>query len=401
MMYLETAYTYRLWSVDRRPAGSPDYACSMVLLGSGRCKEASLHAVCLLLGAAIPTALLFFLASDRLGEGLSSVAASTWWGNTTTRTQLLAPPRSPPVEVGDALVANDGNHESELFAGLAELLPSVATDDKTVIITSVNEAFARPDSLLGLFRESFRGGEGIEHLLAHVLVVAVDAMAFAHCKAVHPHCYLLEVRSMNLSSENSFLSEAYVELVWTKLSLQQRVLELGYSFLFTDVDIVWFRNPFRHISVFADMTTSSDIFHGDAASLDNWPNTGFYHVKARNRTVEMLRRWLAARARFPPNHEQAVFNRIKHELAADLGVRIRFLDTARFAGFCRIFHCDMGAACTMHANCCFGLRNKLQDLRDVLDQWRNYTGLTPHEKTSRKFIWKDPAKCGTPDKRGA
>ena len=80
-------------------------------------------------------------------------------------------------------------------------------------------------------------------------------------------------------------------------------------------------------------------------------------------------------------------------------MRIQFLDTARFAGFCRIFHSDMGAACTMHANCCFGLANKLHDLREVLDQWRNYTGLTPQEKKSRKFIWKDPAQCETPDKK--
>jgi hypothetical protein len=116
---------------------------------------------------------------------------------------------------------------------LAELLPKVATDDGTVIITSVNEAFARPGSLLDVFRESFRAGEGIEHLLDHVLVVAVDDAGFAHCKAVHPHCYLLEVRSMDLSSDSKFMSEAYVELVWTKLSLQQRVLELGYNFLFT------------------------------------------------------------------------------------------------------------------------------------------------------------------------
>ena len=114
------------------------------------------------------------------------------------------------------------------------MLPKVATDDRTVIITSVNEAFARPNSLLGLFRERFRAGEGTKHLLDHVLVVAVDTVAFVHCKAVHPHCYLLEVKSStNLSSENSFLSEAYVELVWAKLSLQQRVLELGYNFLFT------------------------------------------------------------------------------------------------------------------------------------------------------------------------
>jgi hypothetical protein len=166
-----------------------------------------------------------------------------------------------------------------------------------------------------------------------------------------------------------------------------------------DVDIVWFRNPFRHISVFADMTTSSDVFSGDVDSLDNWPNTGFFYVKATNRTVEMLRRWRAARARFPPNHEQAIFNEIKHELAHDLGARVQFLDSARFGSFCRIFHIDMAAACTMHANCCVGLGNKLHDLRDVLDQWKNYSGLMPQEKKRQKFTWKDPAKCGTPDKR--
>ncbi|PUZ53261.1 hypothetical protein GQ55_5G038900 [Panicum hallii var. hallii] len=364
-------------------------------------KEACQHVVSFLIGAALPTALLVLLASDRLGEGLSTISSS--WGRTPTQLPALA--GSPPSQVGNSTPAAGGaaptathGQESE-FAGLAELLPKVATDEGTVIITSVNEAFARPNSLLDLFRESFRAGEGIEHLLDHVLVVAVDDMAFAHCTAVHPHCYLLEVKSMNLSSANAFMSEAYVELVWTKLSLQQRVLELGYSFLFTDVDIVWLRNPFWHISVFADMTTSSDVFLGDASSLDNWPNTGFYHVRATDRAVEMLRRWRAARARFPPNHEQAIFNEIKRELAGELGVRIRFLDTARFGGFCQIFHSDMGAACTMHANCCFGLSNKLHDLREVLGQWRNYTGLTPEEKKTRKFTWKDPTKCGTPDKK--
>jgi len=74
---------------------------------------------------------------------------------------------------------------------------------------------------------------GIEHLLNHTLIVAVDAGGFDRCRAVHPHCYLLEVRSANVSAANRFLSKGYLELVWTKLSLQQRVLELGYNYLFT------------------------------------------------------------------------------------------------------------------------------------------------------------------------
>ncbi|TVU36025.1 hypothetical protein EJB05_17935, partial [Eragrostis curvula] len=130
------------------------------------------------------------------------------------------------------------------FAELAELLPKVATDDRTVIITSVNEAFARPNSLLGVFRESFRAGEGIEHLLNHVLVDAVDAKAFLHCKAVHLHCYLLEVRSMNLRLANNYMRKKglSVELVWTKLALQERVLELGSG------PALYFRGPWANLA---------------------------------------------------------------------------------------------------------------------------------------------------------
>jgi hypothetical protein len=52
----------------------------MVGLGFPRSKEAARsHAVSFLLGAALPTALLFFLASDRLGDGLSTISHS--WGN--------------------------------------------------------------------------------------------------------------------------------------------------------------------------------------------------------------------------------------------------------------------------------------------------------------------------------
>ena len=50
---------------------------------------------------------------------------------------------------------------------------------------------------------------------------------------MHPHCYLLEVRSPTSAPPLRFLSEGYLEIVWTKLSLQQRVLELGYNYLFT------------------------------------------------------------------------------------------------------------------------------------------------------------------------
>jgi hypothetical protein len=130
---------------------------------------------------------------------------------------------------------HDSCMQHAMFKGLAELLPRVAMDDRTVIITSVNEAWARPGSLLDLYLDSFRNGQDTAHLLGHLLVVALDARGFRRCQAVHPHCYLLlnVTSSVDMSSAKPFMSTDYLELVWTKLVFQQRVLELGYNFLFT------------------------------------------------------------------------------------------------------------------------------------------------------------------------
>ncbi|KAG8054172.1 hypothetical protein GUJ93_ZPchr0001g29410 [Zizania palustris] len=336
-----------------------------------------------LVGAALPTLLLFVLASDRVGEQLAIISR---WGNGTLQAG------SANTSAGHA--AAPAQEQQEKFPGLATLLPKVAMEDKTVIITSVSEAWARPGSLLDLFRETFKNGEGIAHLLDHVLVVAVDPAGFDRCKAVHPHCFLLEVKSANISSANRFMSKGYLELVWAKLSFQQRVLELGYNFLFTDADIMWFRDPFRHIELYADMAVSCDRFSGDADDvIRNAPNTGFYYVKSTNRTVEMLRYWQAARSRFPPeNHDQSIFNNIKSELARKLQVKIVFLETALFGGFCE-YHDDVSRVCTMHANCCVGLENKVHDLRNMIADWKNYTKLTSPEKKSANFRWTFPAKC--------
>ncbi|KAG8078897.1 hypothetical protein GUJ93_ZPchr0007g6353 [Zizania palustris] len=339
-----------------------------------------------LAGAALPTLLLFVLASDRVGEQLVSISS---WGNGAL--QALQAAGSANASAGHAAAL--AQEQQEKFPGLAKLLPDVATDDRTVIITSVNEAWARPGSLLDLFRESFKNGDGIAHLLDHVLVVSVDPAGFDRCKAVHPHCYLLEVTSANLSSANRFMSKGYLELVWAKLSLQQRVLELGYNFLFTDADIMWFRDPFRHIKLYADMAVSCDRFSGNADDvIRNAPNTGFYYVKSTNRTVEMLRYWQASRSRFRPDHDQGVFNSIKPELASKLHVKIVFLDTTLFGGFCQ-YRDDVDRVCTMHANCCVGLENKVHDLRNVVADWKNYTRLTPPEKKGARFKWTFPAKC--------
>lgn len=108
-------------------------------------------------------------------------------------------------------------------------------EDRTVIMTSVNEAWAAEGSLLDSFLESFRVGLNISHLVKHIVVVAMDEGALRRCRAVHPHCHLLlpDVHGLDLSGAKSYMTKDYLDLVWSKLRLQHRVLLLGYNLLFT------------------------------------------------------------------------------------------------------------------------------------------------------------------------
>uniref|UniRef100_A0A0D9W1D9 Glycosyltransferase n=1 Tax=Leersia perrieri TaxID=77586 RepID=A0A0D9W1D9_9ORYZ len=315
--------------------------------------------------------------------------------NVTGKTPTIAPvakkskpASSPPTRQSDHHVPSSTHLEEEEeggeFQGLATAVKRVAMDDKTVIITCVNHAFAAPNSLLDLFLESFRIGDGTPELLRHVLIIAMDPTAFSRCQAVHPHCYLYTMPGIDFTSEKFFASKDYLELVWSKLKLQRRILQLGYNFLFTDVDIVWLRNPFKHVTVYADMAISSDVFFGDPDKIDNFPNTGFFYVKPNARTIEMTKSWHDARSNHPGLNEQPVFNIIKKDLMKKLKIKLQYLDTAYIGGFCNHGK-DLSKICTMHANCCIGLASKISDLRGVLDDWKNYTRMPPWAKQNARW----------------
>ena len=148
--------------------------------------------------------------------------------------------------------------------------------------------------------------------------------------------------------------------------------------------MVWFRNPFRHFPVYADMSCSSDDFKPSRAPLDNPLNTGLYYMKSTNRTIQMMKYWRAARERFPGQHDQAVFVNIRHELVSKLQVKIEPLETVYFGGFCE-YHDDPEKVCTIHACCCIGLDIKVHDLKDVAADWKNYTSLTPEQRQKGGF----------------
>nr|CAB3452631.1 unnamed protein product [Digitaria exilis] len=279
---------------------------------------------------------------------------------------------------------------------LADLLRRAATSDKTVLMTAINEAWAAPGSFLDLFLESFRHGEGTSDLPRHLLIVSMDGKAHARCLAVHPFCYRFHhVDGMDFAGEQRYMKGDYLEMMWRRNRFQQHVLELGYSFLFTDVDILWLRPPFQRLpgGDVADVVMSSDFFVGDPASPGNYPNGGLLYVRSSPAAVAFYEHWQVSRARFPGKHEQFVFDRIvKEGVPASVGARVRFLDTAVFGGFCQHGK-DLGRVATMHANCCVGMENKLFDLRNVLEDWKEYRVRLAGGGDVRGFSWRVPGRC--------
>ncbi|KAK3148767.1 hypothetical protein QOZ80_3AG0208380 [Eleusine coracana subsp. coracana] len=360
--------------------------------------------VSFMLGAAMATVCVLFFMSASPGGRLVDISAFTSRNNNNNGTiaqqhegaddQLLSSLADGANDAAMPAPAPAPVEAASPWGDLEEVLQRAATKDKTVIMTQINAAWTKPGSLLDLFFESFRMGEGgVARLLEHLVIVTMDPAAYEGCQAVHRHCYFLRTTTgVDYRSEKMFMSKDYLEMMWGRNRFQQTVLELGYNFLFTDVDVMWFRDPFRHISMAADIAISSDVFIGDPYSLRNFPNGGFLFVRSSPTTIDFYRAWQQGRWRFFGKHEQDVFNLIKHEMVAKLGLTIQFLDTTYISGFCQLSK-DLNKISTLHANCCVGLGAKMHDLRGVLDVWKNYTAGTPDERRYGKFQWKLPGIC--------
>ncbi|CAL5063509.1 unnamed protein product [Urochloa decumbens] len=259
---------------------------------------------------------------------------------------------------------------------LPELLRMAAMDDKTVILTLTNEAFSAPGSLLDLFLHSFRAGVRTAPLLRHLVIVAADAKAYERCRRVHRLCYHLRANgtAADYSAELPFMKRNYLDMMWRRNRFQARVLALGYSFVFTDVDIVWLRNPLLRVPVGADLAMSCDKFYGDNPyDLDKKANGGFVYARASARTAAFYEAWYEAGRARPGKNEQDVFDELKRELAARHGVAAQFVDTAYLGGFCdRRKGRDFNKLCTYHGNCLVGMKTKLRKLTRVFAEWNKF-----------------------------
>ncbi|KAH1033938.1 hypothetical protein GLYMA_20G006100v4 [Glycine max] len=265
--------------------------------------------------------------------------------------------------------------------------------DRTVILTTLNEAWAATNSIIDLFLESFRIGDRTRRLLNHLVIIALDQKAFMRCQAIHTYCYLLVNEATDFHKEAYFMTPSYLKMMWRRIDFLRSVLEMGYNFVFTDVDIMWFRDPFPWFHRDADFQIACDHFTGSFDDVQNRPNGGFNFVKSNNRSIEFYKFWYSSRETYPGYHDQDVLNFIKVDpFITELGLKMIFLDTANFGGLCEPSR-DLNKVCTMHANCCYGMDSKLHDLRIMLQDWKYHLTLSPSLKRLSIISWRVPQNC--------
>ncbi|XP_022974744.1 uncharacterized protein At1g28695-like [Cucurbita maxima] len=277
------------------------------------------------------------------------------------------------------------------------VLEKAAMANRTVVIAVINKAYAdqgvKDDTtMLDVFLSSFWMGEDTRRLLDHLLLVAVDQTAYDRCRFQRLNCFKLETEGVDFGGEKLYMSDEFIKMMWRRTLFLLEVLKRGYSFIFTDTDVMWLRDPFGKLSKdkTEDLQISTDHFNGNPWSSANPINTGFYFVRSNNRTIALFDQWYSMKNTTAGQKEQDVlFNLIRAGIIRRLNLKVRFLNTLFFSGFCQKSR-DFNQVTTVHANCCRTIVAKIGDLRATLGDWKRFRKST---NASEIFWWSEHVGC--------
>ncbi|KAJ0772083.1 putative nucleotide-diphospho-sugar transferase [Helianthus annuus] len=306
--------------------------------------------------------------------------------------------KNPSASITDKLYRSkppSAIHEASMYRDeLEAALEGASMANKTVIIAVVNRAYTEGDKpMFDIFLDGFWLGEDTRQLTNHLLIVAVDQTAFERCMFLRLHCYRLKTDGDDFMDEKVYMSEDFIKMMWIRTHFLGDVLRRGYNFIFTDTDVLWLRNPFPRLTLneTVDLQISVDRFNGDQWSQTNPLNTGFYMIKSNNKTIALFDEWYMQRNTSVGMKEQDVLVELMHKGVFNrLGLGVRFLDTIYFSGFCEDSR-DINVVSTVHANCCRTIRAKVNDLINVVHDWKRFRD--PSDNKTMDFIWSNHLAC--------
>ncbi|KAM3761182.1 hypothetical protein ACB098_01G248500 [Castanea mollissima] len=262
-------------------------------------------------------------------------------------------------------------------------------EDRTVILTILDETWGSPGSVLDLFLESFRIGQKTQRFLNHLVIAALDNQAYRYCTSIHSHCFQLTPATSKLAKRKGSTSPDHLMLKKIKYDLLLEVIKLGYNIVFTEADVMWLRNPFVLFEPHVRVTISC------ALRGTKIQDKGLLYMKSSAEAIKFLKFLQFKRVLFPTYLDRSFCEMAVHKLRG----HTKYVDTGYFGGFCEPSN-NMSKVYPMQSTCCDNIKSKVHDLRLVLDDWINFTarmsnnGSKPSMGLS-SFSWRAPKKCMT------
>ncbi|XP_031382781.1 uncharacterized protein At1g28695-like [Punica granatum] len=165
-----------------------------------------------------------------------------------------------------------------------------------------------------------------------------------------------------------------IEVEWRRNMLIQEVIELGYSFIYTDVDVLWFRNPFPLLGRY-DAMVMAPKHASDSQSITKSPGGGFFYMHSNEIALEFLKLWNFERILYPDSDTQSTLEMILQSSDEFLGFlrnKMSYLDTVDYEDFCQ-GSVDLRRVYIARVNCSTESEHKIHDVEILLDSWKSFT----------------------------
>ncbi|XP_058741665.1 uncharacterized protein At1g28695-like [Vicia villosa] len=280
---------------------------------------------------------------------------------------------------------------------LIQVLKKAAMEDRTVILTMVDESHARPGSMLEVFLQSFEYGHGTRRFLNHLVIITMDQQAFRYCRLLHQHCIHPATFQPYFSARRPSVTspDHTVLFSWRRNHVLIQVIELGYNIIFTETDVLWLKSPLVNFHPQYELSISCNFVNVGEGAF-SVQEGGIFFMKANYVTPGFLQDWKLTKILHPNStvDESMCATLELHKDLVDInGVRVHRIDTNHFGGFCQTYNDMLEDAYTIHANCCYDLESKVHDLKIVLDDWIRFRNRVSKSNATEKIALRWPQKC--------
>ncbi|XP_071816147.1 uncharacterized protein [Apostichopus japonicus] len=218
----------------------------------------------------------------------------------------------------NSTVAPVKTEDNTSYPTLTDILPDLQRTSP-VITTCVNYGFL---NMLYNFLVSIQR----INMQANILVICEDKMSFNELSKGNQNITLeykivLTHLEVSISDSTDFGSESYVQLVQKRVYYIELLLRHNIDVLYTDNDIVLLEDPFKF------MNGKGDLFIQSENPEHTKLCTGFFYMRANNRTCQLTSAWRKALYR-DRRGNQRIFNKILLDFR-DI-IQVNILPTDRF-----------------------------------------------------------------------